>query len=128
MDWFLHAVRHYAEWQGRARRREYWCFMGLYGLISVYLTVIDAVVGHAGSRGHGGGVALLSTLFALAMLPPAVGVAIRRLHDTGRSGWWLLLGAVPVLGAAALLVLALRRGTPGPNAHGPVPPAGPERM
>lgn len=124
MDWFITALRQYAVFRGRARRREYWFFMAFYVGISAFLSVLDAIAGHAGARGHGGaGMGPLSTLFALGMLLPALGVAVRRLHDTGRSGWWLLLGAVPLLGTLVLLVFAVSRGTPGPNAYGPPPPS-----
>lgn len=118
MDWFIRALQQYAVFQGRARRREYWFFMLFYVLISSFLAVIDSIVGRFDEKT---GVGLLSGLFTLGVLLPALGVAVRRLHDTGRSGWWLCLGIVPLLGTLALLVFALQRGTPGPNAHGPDP-------
>jgi uncharacterized membrane protein YhaH (DUF805 family) len=124
MDSFIRTLQQYAVFRGRAPRRDYWFFMLFYLLISSMLMVIDSIIGRFDARA---GIGLFSGLFTLAMLLPALGVAVRRLHDTGRSGWWLLLGLVPVLGTLVLLVFALQRGTAGPNAHGPDPLAtGPE--
>ncbi|GAA4409577.1 DUF805 domain-containing protein [Quisquiliibacterium transsilvanicum] len=65
--------------------------------------------------------ALLSGLFVLAMLLPSLAVSVRRLHDIGRSGWWLLVSFIPLIGAIVLLVFALRDGDAGDNAYGPNP-------
>jgi uncharacterized membrane protein YhaH (DUF805 family) len=118
MDWFVKAVQQFAVFRGRARRKEYWFFVLFYALISSFLAVIDMIVGHFDSRSGAG---LFSGLFALAMLLPAVAVSVRRLHDTNRSAWWLLVGVVPLLGTLVLLVFALSRGTPGANDYGPDP-------
>ncbi|MDT7834136.1 DUF805 domain-containing protein [Aquabacterium sp. OR-4] len=120
MDWFVHSLQRYAVFHGRAARREYGFFLLFYLLISAFLTAIDGITGQLDAST---GMGLFSSLFSLAVLLPALGVAVRRLHDTGRSGWWLLLGLVPVLGTAVLLLFALQRGQAGPNAHGPAPPS-----
>ena len=118
MDWYLEALKKYAVVAGRASRREYWSFVLLSVLISLVLTAIDLIIGR---YDEARGVGPLSSLFTLAMLLPLVCVSVRRLHDTGRSGWWLLVGLVPVLGGLALLVLTLSRGQREPNGYGPVP-------
>jgi uncharacterized membrane protein YhaH (DUF805 family) len=121
MDWFVKAVQQFAVFRGRARRKEYWFFVLFYALISGFLAVIDSIIGRFDAHS---GVGLFSGLFALAMLLPAVAVSVRRLHDTNRSGWWLLVGVVPLLGSLVLLVFALSRGTPSANDYGPDPLAG----
>jgi len=117
MDWFLGALKKYAVFEGRARRREYWFFALFVVLISVVLTIIDAMIGTMTSQGAG----ILSGLFCLAVLIPSLAVGARRLHDTGRSGWWLLIGLIPFIGAIVLIVFFLLDSQPGTNAYGPNP-------
>ncbi len=118
MEWFMKALRQYAVFTGRARRKEYWFFVLFYILIAIGLGFIDSVLG-LGSEGYG----LLSGLFGLAMLLPALGVAVRRMHDTGRSGWWILVSFIPFVGWLIFIWFATRDGEPGPNAYGPDPKA-----
>ncbi len=115
MNWFLEALKKYAVFSGRARRKEYWFFVLFYLIIYIVLLLIDSAV--LGSEGIG----LLATLFSLAMLLPALGVAVRRLHDTGRSGWWILIGFIPLIGVIVLLVFYLQDSQPGDNEYGPNP-------
>ncbi|WP_310447365.1 DUF805 domain-containing protein [Thiobacillus sp.] len=118
MNWYLNVLKQYAVFKGRARRKEYWFFI-LFNLIaSVVLTVIDFMTGSLDSEL---GIGLLSGLYSLAVLIPSLAVTVRRLHDTDRSGWWLLIGLVPLLGAIVLLVFMLLDGTPGDNQHGANP-------
>ena len=118
MNWYLNVLKQYAVFKGRARRKEYWFFI-LFNLIaSVVLTVIDFMTGLLDAEL---GIGLLSGLYSLAVLIPSLAVTVRRLHDTDRSGWWLLLGLVPLLGAIVLLVFMLLDGTPGDNRHGASP-------
>jgi len=117
MDWFLGALKKYAVFEGRARRREYWFFALFVVLISVVLTIIDSMIGTMTSQGAG----ILSGLFCLAVLIPSLAVGARRLHDTGRSGWWLLIGLIPFIGAIVLIVFFLLDSQPGTNAYGPNP-------
>ena len=116
MEWFMKALRQYAVFTGRARRKEYWFFVLFYILIAIGLGFIDSVLG-LGSESYG----LLSGLFGLAMLLPALGVAVRRMHDTGRSGWWVLVSFIPFVGWLIFIWFATRDGEPGPNAYGPDP-------
>ena len=106
--YFLDTVKNrYADFNGRATRSEYWYFVLFFVLISIVLTLIDTTVINplmlhmTPEEATQGG--LLSFLFALAMLLPHIGVGIRRLHDIGKSGWWLLIGFVPVVGLLVLL-------------------------
>ncbi|MCO5118136.1 MAG: DUF805 domain-containing protein [Burkholderiaceae bacterium] len=116
MEWFMKALRQYAVFTGRARRKEYWFFVLFYILIAIGLGFIDSMLG-LGSEEYG----LLSGLFGLAMLLPALGVAVRRMHDTGRSGWWVLVSLIPFIGWLIFIWFATRDGEPGPNAYGPDP-------
>jgi uncharacterized membrane protein YhaH (DUF805 family) len=119
MSWFLLALQKYATFSGRSRRREYWFFVLFYVIIFVALDFVDDLIGLRNARGVG----ILSGLFALAMLIPSLAVAVRRLHDIGRTGWWLLIGIVPLIGPIVLLVFALLDSQPGANDYGPNPKA-----
>lgn len=112
MDWFLLALKQYGTFSGRARRKEYWYFVLFYLMVLIGLSLLDALLGFG----------LLSTVFVLAMLLPNIAVGVRRLHDTGRSGWWLLIGMVPLLGLVLIYFLVLDS-EPGDNPYGPNPKA-----
>jgi uncharacterized membrane protein YhaH (DUF805 family) len=120
MSWFLAALGKYATFAGRARRREYWFFFLFYVLIYFALSFLDSLFGAFDPKR---GVGLLSGVFALGMLLPSLAVGARRLHDIGRSGWWLLISLVPLVGLLVLMAFALKDGDPGPNAYGPSPKA-----
>ncbi|WP_101759017.1 DUF805 domain-containing protein [Oceanicoccus sp. KOV_DT_Chl] len=104
MNWYLEVLKKYAQFSGRARRKEYWNFVLFNLIFSIVLTFID---GLTGSLSPETGLGLLSGLYALAVLIPSIAVGIRRLHDTGRSGWWILIALVPLIGALILLVFML---------------------
>lgn len=114
MEWYLEVFKKYAVFSGRSRRKEYWFFVLFNILASFSLGIVDAVMG----------MGLLSGVYALVVLIPGIAVSIRRLHDTGRSGWWLLIALVPVLGALALLFFMAQDSEPGPNQYGPNPKHG----
>lgn len=118
MNWFLQALQKYATFSGRARRSEYWYFFLMYLLIFVLLAIVDGITGSFSAKS---GVGLLSGVFALAMLLPSLAVGVRRLHDIGRSGWWLLIAFVPLIGGIVLLLFAVKVGTPGDNEYGAAP-------
>jgi uncharacterized membrane protein YhaH (DUF805 family) len=111
MNWYLDVLKKYAVFTGRARRKEYWCFFLITLIISIILAVIDGIL-TAG---------LLGGLYMLAVLIPGIAVSVRRLHDSGRSAWWLLIGLVPLLGGIILLVFMALDSTPGENQFGPNP-------
>lgn len=104
----------YVTFAGRARRAEYWWFV----LFEILANAVAAVIDQGGTNGAAEGVV------GLVLLLPGLAVAVRRLHDLGRSGWWLLISLVPLIGVLVLLVWDCRRGTPGPNRHGPDPLSG----
>ena len=114
MNWYFVALKKYAEFNGRARRREYWWFT----LVNVIIVILLSVVGRITHIGP-----WLSALYGLAILIPGLAVGVRRLHDTNRSGWWLLIALVPFVGAIILLVFVLLDSQPGDNRYGPNPKA-----
>lgn len=118
MEWYLKVLRNYAVFQGRAQRKEYWMFYLFNVLIVFVLALFDAMIGTADPTTGWG---LFSGLYSLAVLVPAIAVSIRRLHDTGRSGWWLLVGFIPVIGFLVLLVFMVLDSEPGENQYGPNP-------
>jgi uncharacterized membrane protein YhaH (DUF805 family) len=112
MNWYLDVLRKYAVFTGRARRTEYWMFFLINLVIAIALAVVEGVVGSPG---------VIGLLYSLAVLIPGVAVTVRRLHDTDRTGWWLLITLVPLLGAIALLVLMVLDGKTGQNQYGANP-------
>lgn len=116
MHWYLRVLRRYAVFTGRAGRPEFWWFALVHSLISVALALLDyALHSYDPARGVG----LFGGAYALVSLLPAAGVAVRRLHDGNRRGWWLLLILLPLLGPLVLLFFALGAGDPGDNRFGP---------
>ena len=119
MKWFLEALtKKYATFEGRARRSEYWYFVLFYFLAIVVLAIVDVTVG---TYNEEVGVGLLSGLFGLATIVPSLAVTVRRLHDTDRSGWWVLLELVPFIGWLVVLVFTVLDSQPGANRFGPNP-------
>jgi len=115
MNWYLEVLKKYAVFNGRARRAEYWWFFLFSVIISIVLSVIDGFI--TGPQGIG----ILGLIYSLAVLIPSIAVGIRRLHDTGRSGWWLLISFVPLIGAIVLIVFFVLDSQPGENQYGPNP-------
>lgn len=136
MNEYLNVLRrHYADFSGRARRREYWMFVLFNGIVTLLLLllilpyVIQASAAQASGQSDlpGGGAAVLAllgavliTLYSLAVLVPSIAVCVRRLHDTGKSGWLYLLSLVPI-GNLVLLVFFCLDSEPGANKWGPNP-------
>lgn len=118
MRWYLEVLRKYAVFEGRARRKEYWYFFLFNVINSVVLAFVDGLTGSFSAEA---GVGILGGLYSLAMLVPSVSVTVRRLHDTGRSGWWLLIGLIPLIGTIVLLFFMVRDSFPGENQYGPNP-------
>ena len=118
MNWYLEVLKKYAVFSGRARRKEYWFFFLFNFIISIVLAVIDGVTG---SFSPEAGMGLLGGIYTLAVLIPGIAVSVRRLHDTDRSGWWLLIGAVPLIGAIVLLVFMVQDSKSGQNQYGANP-------
>ena len=118
MNWYLEVLKKYAVFSGRARRKEYWFFVLFNIIIALALTFIDFSTGLYDVESE---IGLLSSLYSLAVLVPSIAVTIRRLHDTGRTGWWFLIAFVPIIGAIVLLVFMVFDSTPGDNQYGPNP-------
>jgi uncharacterized membrane protein YhaH (DUF805 family) len=118
MNWYLEALKKYAVFYGRARRKEYWFFVLFNFVFAFVLAIVDAMMGNLDPEtGYG----VLSGIYTLAVLIPGIAVTIRRLHDTDRSGWWFLILFIPLVGAVVLLVFMIIDGTSGQNEYGPDP-------
>jgi uncharacterized membrane protein YhaH (DUF805 family) len=118
MEWMLMPLRRYAEFSGRSRRKEYWMFTLGVVIAVVVLSIVEGILGLAQTVGPYGP---LSALLLVALIIPSIAVGIRRLHDTNRSGWWLLISLIPLVGGLILLYFYVLPGTTGPNDYGPDP-------
>ncbi len=121
MNYYLDVLKKYAVFSGRAARKEYWMFVLFNIVISVVLSIIDRFIGTSTLLLGSG---LLSGIYSLAILCPGIAVSMRRLHDIGKSGWWVLIGLVPLVGAIVLIVFAAMDSQPGDNQYGPNPKEG----
>ena len=108
----------YADFNGRARRSEFWFFILFTAIVSAVGSALDAIFGIRG--GQYGGTGPIQGVLQLALLVPTLAVGARRLHDTGRSGWWQLIGLIPVVGWIILIVFFVQDSRPA-NQHGPNP-------
>lgn len=110
MEYFVRALQNYVNFEGRDTQRQYWMFVLFYAIFYLASMIIDAVL-------TGG---LLAMLFSLALFLPNLAAGVRRLHDTGKSGWLLLIGLIPIVGLILIYFLAVP-GEAGPNKFGPDP-------
>ena len=118
MNWYLKVLKQYAVFSGRARRKEYWMFALFNFIFAVVAMLLDNLTGLTiGELPYG----VLYFLYAIAVLIPALAVSVRRLHDVGKSGWMILIGLIPVIGAIWLLVLMVLDSNPGENKYGQNP-------
>ena len=115
MDWYLDVLKKYAEFDGRARRKEYWMFILFNSIIIMAFGVIARLIG---------GLNIVVALYSLAVLVPHIAVSVRRLHDTDRSGAWFFIVLVPFIGAFILIWFFAQDGTPGQNQYGANPKRG----
>lgn len=113
MEYFIDAVKRYVDFSGRARRKEYWMYMLFYFIFGVAVSIVATIIR----------VPLLASLYSLALFLPSLGVSVRRLHDLGKSGWWFLLGFVPLVGGIILLIWFCTEGEQSSNQYGPNPKA-----
>ena len=112
MEYFIDGFRKYAEFSGRTTRKAYWMFMLFYTVIYLVLMIVDSAVGKI----------FFTAIFSVISLVPSISITARRLHDTGRSGWWQLITVfLPVLGLIILLVLVSQRSQED-NSYGSKPP------
>jgi uncharacterized membrane protein YhaH (DUF805 family) len=126
MEWYLRVWQRYAEFTGRSRRMEYWMFTLIHSIIVLVLCLGITGFGMLKLPFVGAASGLIAAAYGLAALIPCFAVTVRRLHDTGKSGWWILIGLVPVVGGIALLVMTILDGTRGANQYGPDPKAAPQ--
>ncbi|MFB5761397.1 DUF805 domain-containing protein [Paenibacillus medicaginis] len=115
MNWYVSVLKNYVGFQGRARREEYWMFALVNAGIILILSVLQSLIGLG---------QILTTIYGLAVMLPHLAVGARRLHDTGRSGWWLLLILIPLVGSIILIVFFVQDSRFGDNQYGPNPKHG----
>jgi uncharacterized membrane protein YhaH (DUF805 family) len=113
MEWYLKVIKeNYANFNGRARRKEFWMFVLFNVIFEIIASVIDGILGTY---------IVFSMIYGLAILVPAIAVTVRRLHDIGKSGFWIFIEFIPLIGWIWLLILLAQEGMPGPNEYGPNP-------
>jgi uncharacterized membrane protein YhaH (DUF805 family) len=118
MKWYLKVLKQYADFNGRARRKEYWMFL-LFNVIFLILAMgIDSLTGlNFGGNPYG----VFYLLYGLAVFVPGLAVVVRRLHDVGKSGWMYLIALIPIVGGIWLLILLVTKGDAGANKYGEDP-------
>ena len=117
MDWYLNVLQnHYFDFEGRARRKEFWMFALVNFAISIVITIVVGVVSDSLAS-------IVSMLYSLAVMLPSIGLGVRRLHDTGRTGWLALLALIPLVNLVLIYFFVLE-GDAGPNEYGPDPKGG----
>ncbi|MGY0217603.1 DUF805 domain-containing protein [Endozoicomonadaceae bacterium StTr2] len=112
MEWYLKVLKQYAVFSGRARRKEYWMFILINFLIALAIGFVEGLLGSPG---------VLSLVYSLAILIPSIAVTVRRLHDTERSGWWVLISFIPLIGTIVLLIFLVMDSKEGENKYGDYP-------
>ena len=111
MNWYIKVIKKYVTFGGRARRAEYWYFVLFNFLIAIAIAIVEGVLGQSGNG-------FLSGLYNLFILLPSLAVFVRRLHDTGRSGWWFFIAFIPIIGFIVLLVFLCQDSQPNDNQYG----------
>jgi uncharacterized membrane protein YhaH (DUF805 family) len=112
MEWYLKVLKNYVGFQGRARRKEYWMFALFNLIIGLVLGFVEGMLNLS---------QVLSTIYTIAVFLPSLAVGVRRLHDTGRSGLWLLISFIPLIGLIVLLVFFCEDSKENENQYGPNP-------
>jgi len=108
----LEVLKKYTVFTGRAHRQEYAMFFIFNMIITIVIGLLEGLIGTFG---------VIGAIYSLAILLPSIAVSIRRLHDTNRSGWWILIGLIPLLGTIVLLVFMALDSQPDENQYGPNP-------
>lgn len=112
MNWYLAVLKKYAVFRGRAQRKEYWMFVLFNFIILCFLWILEGLADGPG---------ILPNLYNLAVLVPSLAVTVRRFHDINRTGWWILILLIPIIGFIVLLVFIVQDSQVGKNAYGPNP-------
>jgi len=119
MNWYLKVVRdNYANFQGRARRQEYWMFTLINILFIIGIAIISGVIA---SITESPAIMFLYIIYALGVIIPSLAVTVRRLHDTGKSGWYYFISLIPFIGGIWLIILLATEGDKGTNEYGSDP-------
>lgn len=111
MNYYTDALKKYFVFEGRTSRKQYWMFVLFNLIVSIVIAIIGGII-HMKSIGN---------IYSLAVLIPSIAIGVRRLHDIGRTGWWMLLCLVPIVGWIVLIIFAIQKGQPAANAYGSVP-------
>lgn len=111
MNYYIDAFKNYVNFKGRARRKEYWMFVLFNFIVAIVLSIIDSLLG----------ITILSTIYSIAVIIPSLALCFRRLHDIGKSGAWILIGLIPLVGEIILLVFFCTDSQAGENQYGPNP-------
>lgn len=119
MEWMLLPLKRYADFSGRSRRKEYWMFLLGVVLVAIVVGIVEGVLGLSGMVG--GLYGPLSILLILAVFIPSLAVQVRRFHDQDKSGWFVLIGFIPLIGGLIVLVFMCLPGTEGTNRFGQDP-------
>ena len=119
MSWYIKVLKKYAVFSGRAKREEFWMFVLFNLIFSLVASLIDLGIGILTFTVFGW--CLLSLIYSLAVLIPGLAVSVRRLHDVGKSGWYLLINLIPIAGPIWFLILACTDSQAGENQYGPNP-------
>lgn len=109
IDWFKKCLRNYANFNGRARRKEYWYYTLVVGIFIFIAAIVDAMLGFDD---------ILMGLVSLIFIIPSIAVAVRRLHDVNKSGWWYLISIIPIIGSIVLLIWMVTDTYPNTNQWG----------
>ena len=117
MDWYLNVLKNYFGFGGRARRKEYWMFVLVNIIFTFVLGILDRMLGWERAGGEG----ILTTIYGVLVFIPWWAVQLRRLHDTDRSAWWLLVLLIPIVGWLVIIIFNCQNGTPGSNRFGADP-------
>jgi uncharacterized membrane protein YhaH (DUF805 family) len=127
MNDFIKPYLKYAQFNGRADRKEFWYFVLFYIVVMAILSILDGML-FGGAQTYSGDNGLsysssgpLAAVFGIGSFIPFLAAAVRRLHDTGKSGWWVLLGLIPIIGTIILIVFYAQKGQAETNAHGEPP-------
>lgn len=118
MNWYLKCLKQYADFNGRARRKEYWMFFLFNFIFALLAVLLDNILGTSNPEV---GVGVIYGLYILLVLIPGLAVTVRRLHDIGKSGWMILVALIPIAGPIWLLVLTVTDSEQGNNQYGPNP-------
>lgn len=119
MNWYLKVLKQYADFNGRARRQEYWMFVLFNIIFIVVLAFLSGMIGSA--TGAEDLMSIPLVIYYVGIIIPSLAVAVRRLHDQNKSGWYYLVSLIPFVGGIWLLVLMCTEGDSGPNQYGPDP-------